>query len=584
MTFCLPKNIVDDFLGKLKKGEIDPEKLTDMTSQERHKYFAGFMGENNAGKVNALFESKLLLKNQQQGIINWAKQVSGIKPEVKRDLLSRVEKMTSILQPKEMDAFLGDLAAQRLGIGVTMEEAGKIADLAKTTADKKSAIPENSPIRSKERLEYGTTLTTFRDYVSNLKLEANKLTPKELLKDPGAILETVGGVTKSLVASMDNSFFGRQGFITLVNNPDVWLDGFLKSWGDMGKELQGIDAMLPIKADVYSRPNALNGKYKAMGIDIGIESEEAYPSQLPEKIPLLGRLFKASESAYNGAALRFRADLADRLISEAESMGVDVKDKEANLGNLINSMTGRGKVQLTPGQSKFINATVFSIRYLKSNLDMLSAPVKALGTIGKNIKEPGVMAKRKAAEAILKTIGVIAGILAVSKLLDPDSVELDPRSAKFGKIWVGNKNEIPINISLGMGAIVTLASRIIPTIHNGKAGGWIKNNKGQYVNWWDNKFGQSNGSDLIFNFMKGKASPIAGMLLNYLEARSRDYGKPTLGGTATTMTTPIAGQNLYQLSQTSAGEDLLLFTVLETLDLLGVNVNPQSKQKKGRKF
>ncbi len=364
----------------------------------------------------------------------------------------------------------------------------------------------------------------------------------------------------------------------------MWLDGFKKSWGDMLSELKGVDAMLPIKADVYSRPNALNGKYKAMGLDIGIESEEAYPSQLPEKIPLLGKLFKASESAYNGAALRFRADLADRLIAEAESMGVDVKDKEANLGTLINAMTGRGKVQLTPGQSKFINATVFSIRYLKSNLDMLSAPFKAIGTIGKDIKEPGVMAKRKAAQAIIKTIGVLAGILITSKLLDPDSVELDPRSAKSGKIWVGKKHEIPINISLGMGAIITLASRIIPTTHNGKWGGWIKNNKGQYVNWWDNKFGQANGSDLIFNFMKGKASPFSGMLLNYFEAKNREYGKPTFGGTATTMVTPISGQNLYQLSQTSAGEDPLLFAILEALDLLGVGVNPQLKQQKGRKF
>ena len=80
---CLPKFLVDKFLEKLKSGEIDPAKLTDMTSAERNSYFSSFMGETNATKVNALFESKILLKNQQQGIINWAKQVTGIKPKFK---------------------------------------------------------------------------------------------------------------------------------------------------------------------------------------------------------------------------------------------------------------------------------------------------------------------------------------------------------------------------------------------------------------------------------------------------------------------------------------------------------------------
>jgi len=218
MDFCLPKHVVDDFLGKLKSGEINPEQLIDMTSEERNSFFASFMGETNAPRVNALFESKLLLKNQQLGIVNWAKQVSGIKPEVKRDLLSRVQKMTRILQPKDMDSFLSDLAAQRLGFGITMEEAGKISDLAKTTAEKKNLIPENSPIGSPERIEYGTALALFKEYIGGLKAEAKKLSAKELLISPGELLQTIAGTTKSIAASLDNSFFGRQGLVTLIIN------------------------------------------------------------------------------------------------------------------------------------------------------------------------------------------------------------------------------------------------------------------------------------------------------------------------------------------------------------------------------
>jgi hypothetical protein len=68
-------------MKKLKSGEIDPAKLVEMTSQERRDFFSKFLGEENARQVNALFESKLLLKNQQQGIITWAKKVAGITKE-----------------------------------------------------------------------------------------------------------------------------------------------------------------------------------------------------------------------------------------------------------------------------------------------------------------------------------------------------------------------------------------------------------------------------------------------------------------------------------------------------------------------
>jgi hypothetical protein len=576
MIFCLPKHLVDDFLNRLKTGEITPEKLSTMTSAERNTYFTSFLGAANASKVNALFESKLLLKNQQQGIINWAKQVTGIKPAVKRDILSRVEKMTQILQPKDMDSFLSDLAAQRLGIGVTMEEAGKIADLAKSVSEKKALIPEDAPVGSKERMDYGTALVVFKDYVGNLKMEAKKPTAKELLTNPSELLYQIGGTAKSILSSMDNSFFGRQGFIALVNQPDIWASNFAKSWGDMGKELKGIDAMLPIKADVFSRPNAINGKYKAMQLDIGLESEEAFPSQLPEKIPLLGRLFKASESAYNGAALRFRVDIADRLIAEAEAMGVDVMDKDTGLGTLVNSMTGRGAVKLLPGQSKLINATIFSIRYLKSNFDVLTAHAFD--------KKVGSFARKKAAQNILKVIGAIGSILAIAKLLDPDSVELDPRSSNFGKIMVGRKREIKINVSLGMGAIITLAARIFPfTTHNGKFSNWIKNSRGRYVDLRAGKYGIGDASTVLFDFFKGKAAPLSRLLLNYWKGSNFQGEKFTARKATQEMVTPIPVENLFDLAKTSAGEKPILFAILTALDLLGVNVNTYQRGRRRRR-
>src|ERR1039458_7094748 len=103
--FCLPKTEVDAFLGKIKDGSINPDKLAEMSSDERRAFFSEFLSEKSAEQTNAQFESKLLLKNQQQGIINWAKKATGISPEAQRDIISRVNKMDEVLNPKTQDMF-----------------------------------------------------------------------------------------------------------------------------------------------------------------------------------------------------------------------------------------------------------------------------------------------------------------------------------------------------------------------------------------------------------------------------------------------------------------------------------------------
>ena len=579
MNFCIPKHLVDSFTAKIQSGEITPEKLADMTSKERHDYIASFMGENNASKINAEFESKLLLKNWKLGVVNWAKNVSGIKPAVRRDLISRIDKMDKLLSPEDMKSFKNDLVNQRLGMDVTMEQAGKISDLAKKTTELKTLINESDKIGSKTRLDYGTALSTLKEYVGGIKVESEKLTTKEFLSSPSEWVNTIGGMVKGLKASMDNSFFGKQGFRALMEDPAKWGDAFIKSFGDIGKELKGIDAMTPIKADIYSRPNAINGKYEAIGLDIGLKSEEAFPSTLPEKIPIFKRLYKASETAYNGAALRLRADLADAWIKQAESSGIDVTNKQEGIGKAINFITGRGEFVTAPSgilSAKSINAGIFSVKYMTSLFDTLLAPGKYL--IGDKTGV-GSFARKKAAINTAKTIGAITGLLVIAKTLDPESVEEDPRSSRFGKIWVGKNHDIAINISLGMNSIVTLASRLLPNYHNGKLGNWVKNSKGQYVNWWDAKFGTNDGADYVYDFMEGKAAPIGSILLQYLHAKNRDFEKPTAQSMAKDLIVPIPWQNMQQLSATDASEDAWLYAVLTGLDLIGVNVNPQQKRK-----
>ncbi len=549
MPWCLSPLAVKKFKEGIRNKEIDPAKLATMTSLERRAFMEKYVGKENVQQVNTLFESKLLLKNQVIGIKTWIKKVSGISKQTKMDLLSRIERMDErILDPKENEQFLQDLASARLKIGVTQEEAKNILDLSKKASELKSKANEEGVFSTEtDRFDYGANQVALENYVNDLKLKAK----------PGNIIKESPGIFKSLVASIDNSFFGRQGIKVLYNKPSVWMRNFLKSWVDIGKELKGKDAMNTIKADIYSRPNALNGKYKAGGYQLDVLSEEAFPSSLPGKIPVFGRLFKASESAYNGAALRMRADLADSFIGLAEKQGLNMLNKvEAEgLGHFIGSMTGRGSLEMTAKQQRDINVLLFSIKFMKSNIDTLTAhqfDAKATPFV-----------KTQARKALIKIIGTVAVALSMANLIDPDAVDEDPRSTNFGKIKIFGHW---VDITGGMASLVTLASRIIPTIHNGKWGLWKKSSTGNWTNLVAGQYGQEDAYDLVINgLFSNKLSPVAGVLRDALRGEMFGGEPFNFKNAVFNLITPLSIQNYQDMKDDPDSSFILGSIILEGL-------------------
>lgn len=181
--FCLHKDDVAKFKAALRSGhDLDPARLQEMSSDERHEAFAKVLGKDNAAEVNALFESKLLLKNVQTGLKNWVKTVAGVKPEVRRDMVAKIEKLDKILNPTEEKTFLKDLAAQKLGVEVSYEEVQKIAEHTKklkelSTGKDHEGNPildkDGQPIRTKNEFgnptnEYFKELNKTKEYIQSL--------------------------------------------------------------------------------------------------------------------------------------------------------------------------------------------------------------------------------------------------------------------------------------------------------------------------------------------------------------------------------------------------------------------------------
>lgn len=77
-----------------------------------------------------------------------------------------------------------------------------------------------------------------------------------------------------------------------------------------------------IKVDIYSRPNSLNGKYKAAKLEL-------------DNLSNISDIFFLQ-------TMRMRADLADKVIAEAESKGIDTANSEV-MRDLGKEIIAKGK-------------------------------------------------------------------------------------------------------------------------------------------------------------------------------------------------------------------------------------------------
>jgi hypothetical protein len=551
MGFCLPKFESEKFLTALKSGKIQPSKLAEMTSAERRTFFEEIVGEN-AKEVNALFESKLLLKSQQQGMITWAKSITGIKEQTRRDIISRIEKMDRVLDGPSEKAFLEDLAAKKLGAEVTFEEAKTIADLSQQVRTSRENLTADN------RLEYGNARVSLQNYVNDLLVRTNRTTMADIKANPGKSalkgISFTGGLAKSLKASLDNSVIGRQGLKVLFTNPTIWLRNSAQTFVDIARTFSGKDVMNEVKAEVLSRPNALNGLYEKERLAVGVV-EEAYPVSLPERVPVVGRLFKASQDAFTAFQYRTRADVFDRYVDIAQRSGAEIQ----GIGKVANSLTGRGTFgQRVEGAVTELNNVFFSPRFLKSNIDLLTAHALDSGI--------SPFARKQAAMNLVKVIGGVASILAIADAVAPGSVEKDPRSSDFGKIKIGDTR---FDVSGGMASIVSLASRLITQSSKSSTSGNVsKLNSG--------KFGSRDGVDVLTDFFQNKLSPLAAAI-NDVAIRGRDFEgkKPTVVSTANNLLTPIPITNYMELKNNPNSAPILAAMIA---DALGIGTNTYSPQ------
>jgi hypothetical protein len=457
-----------------------------------------------------------------------------------------------------------NLKAGREALGtITREEITKLIELSKTVADKKKVMEAGG-----DRFSYGAAKVEYENYVNNLKGEnasirvllENRLNEfKTTFKENPAqaiwegtvdSIKTITDTSIGLVATLDNSFLGRQGLSTLQTHPASWWEGAKNSFIDFAKTVGNKNAFDALRADVYSRENYLNGKYEAAKVIA--KHEEQYPTSLPDRIPLIGKVFKASEVAFKGSGLRMRTDLFDLLEKNAKGNGVNTTDSAwlKDTGKMINALTARGQWGKR-GEGTFVRIFLWAPKMLKANLDVMS-----MHGLGAGFKTN--WARKQAAINLLKIVGETATVMMIAKAINPDSVEPNPTSSDYGKIKIG---ETRFDITGGKAAIVTLAARLIKN-HS-------KSATTDLITPYGEGYGERSRFDAILDFLMNKVTPPISLITQWLKGETRQGEEFTIGRSVYSGFTPISLQNFIDLKD-GVSADKIAGAII---DIIGISAN-----------
>lgn len=340
------------------------------------------------------------------------------------------------------------------------------------------------------------------DVVDNLV--NNRSLVKKVIDAAGEVLN----VPRALVASFDMSAPFRQG-VFLVGRPKQFFGAFK----NMFKYAFSEKAYEGLLADIKARPTYSFMEASNLAItDMGKLSgrEEAFMSNLAEKIPGIGHIVKGSDRAYSGFLNKLRADVFDDLFRKANSLGVEMNGKTVDdMSKFINSATGRGDIGKWGDAAPIINGLLFSPRLMKSRLDLLNP---------KFYVDLDPFVRKEALKSLFTFASAGLTVLGISKLAGAD-VEVDPRSADFGKVKVGNTRYDPWG---GFQQYIKLATQLIT--------GQLKSSSTGKVYTVGKGYKPITRLDLLYRFIEQKEAPVPSFVTGLLRGKNsigEDFNIPT---------------------------------------------------------
>lgn len=388
-------------------------------------------------------------------------------------------------------------------------------------------------------------------------------------------------LARAFMTSLDLSGVLRQGGFITYGHPVRAARSLLPSL----KAFASAQAEHTAKSEILSRPNA--PLYKKHGLELtGIgggplsQIEEAYASRWLERIPgwAGGGLVRGSGRAYATFLNKLRADSFDAMAAALAKGDKPTPEEASAIANYINVATGRGKVGSSANAGEVLNTVFFAPRLVASRFQLL---------VGQPLYGGSARTRKLIAQEYARFImGVAVAINLAAFMKDPEDdtplLELDPRSADFGKLRFGDTFLDPL---AGLAQVTTLVSRL--GTGETKTAKGVKPLRTDYTltdlrralgedvpahklaKDGSLPFGSGNAADVITRFLRTKLAPAPGAIVNTLSG-SNVIGEPvTPLQTAGELVTPMSFNNIAEIMEEQGVER---GTAITLLGLLGMGV------------
>ena len=434
---------------------------------------------------------------------------------------------------------------------------------------------EHDLVERNKRLQFELEKTKERFHKYALEAEFQNRTPI------GKIFgETVAGINfaRAIMTSLDLSAILRQGGKISFGHPLR----ALKAVPGSLKAFVSEDADFRIKREIESRQNA--PLYQKFGLELtsigGValnRAEENYASRWVDKLPTAagGGLIRGSGRSYTAFLNRLRADSFDAMLAALARDGSNpTKEEGKAIANYVNVATGRGKVGMNEKSGEVLNTVFFAPRLVASRFQLLAGQPLYGGS--------NRTRKMIAMEYARFLIGVSVAIGLAMLMRDEDDetkpIEMDPRSANFGKVRFGDTLLDPL---AGLAQVTVFLARVasgetrtttkddLKPLRDAYRLTDIAPGLGDGYELGKTGYGGRDVPDVIASFLRSKLAPVPGAIINLAT------GKNMIGETVTPMSaagelvTPMSVGNLVDVME---AQGMARGTAINLLGLLGMSV------------